>query len=58
VALADAILRTLESPPDTELLRERGAMFSVERAVDNYESLLLGRSAPDAAGARPSASGA
>lgn len=58
VALADAILRTLESPPDTELLRERGAMFSVERAVDNYESLLLGRSVPDAAGARPSALGA
>ncbi len=54
VALADAIIRTIKSPPKAEVLRERGAMFSVERCVDKYEGLLLGRSEPDAAAERPS----
>jgi len=54
VALADAIVRTLESPPDAKILRERGAMFSVERAVNKYEELLLGpaAAAPPAEGER------
>jgi glycosyltransferase involved in cell wall biosynthesis len=40
-ALAEAISRTLESPPDRDLLRKRGMMFSVDRAVERYEALFL-----------------
>jgi glycosyltransferase involved in cell wall biosynthesis len=41
-AMADAIVRTLQSPPDRDMLRRRGAMFSVDSAVDRYEAILLG----------------
>jgi glycosyltransferase involved in cell wall biosynthesis len=41
-ALAEAMHRTLLTPPDKELLRRRAADFSLERVVDLYESLLLG----------------
>jgi glycosyltransferase involved in cell wall biosynthesis len=41
-ALAEAILATLEAPPPTALLRERAGWFSVERAVAQYERLMLG----------------
>jgi glycosyltransferase involved in cell wall biosynthesis len=40
-AMAEAIVTTLEQPPDRELLRDRGALFSVERAIDAYLNLLL-----------------
>ena len=40
-ALAEAILSTLENPPDREELRARGATFSLDRAVDRYLEVLL-----------------
>jgi len=40
-ALADAIFRTLDNPPDGDYLRSRGNSFSVENAVDQYQKLLL-----------------
>ena len=42
-ALADAMDRTLIAPPDPGILRGRAAFFSVERAVNRYEALLLDR---------------
>jgi len=46
-AMAAAIEATLDDPPPRKVLRERGAMFSVERAVDAYLDLLWpGSSAP------------
>ena len=39
-ALAEAILQALKSPPDTEMLRERGASFSLERFVDQHEQIM------------------
>jgi glycosyltransferase involved in cell wall biosynthesis len=41
-AMANAILATLDSPPEAETLRGRAQMFSVERAVDRYEELMVG----------------
>ena len=41
-ALADAMMRTLEKPPEREALRQRASFFSVDRAVEQYEKLLLG----------------
>jgi len=41
-ALAKAMLSVLEMPPDPERLRERAALFSVERATDQYLRVLLG----------------
>ncbi len=41
-ALADAMARTLEKPPEREMLRQRASFFSVDRAVEQYEKLLLG----------------
>ena len=40
-ALADAMARTLEEPPEREALRQRASFFSVDRAVEQYEKLLL-----------------
>ena len=42
VALADAIIATLEAPTAPGLLRERAGCFTVERAVAEYERLMLG----------------
>ena len=42
-ALADAMERTLDAPPDAEVLRGRAGFFGVDPAVERYESLLLGR---------------
>ncbi|MGH6903124.1 MAG: glycosyltransferase [Geminicoccaceae bacterium] len=41
-ALADAIGRTLDDPPAPEMLRQRAGVFSVERAIDQYEQLAVG----------------
>ena len=41
-ALAKAMVRVLDEPPSRDLLRERASFFSVERAVERYERLLLG----------------
>ena len=41
-ALAAAMGRTLDEPPRRATLRERASFFSIERAVDQYEKLLLG----------------
>ena len=41
-ALAAAMARVLDEPPSRDPLRERASFFSVERAVDRYEQLLLG----------------
>ena len=41
-ALAEAMARALDRPPDRDALRERAAWFSVERALDRYEELLVG----------------
>ena len=51
VALAAAMARVLDEPPSRGPLRERASFFSVERAVDQYEQLLLGE-----AGAAPQGS--
>lgn len=40
-ALAKAMLSVLETPPDPERLRARAALFSVERATDQYLRVLL-----------------
>jgi glycosyltransferase involved in cell wall biosynthesis len=45
-AMAEAILTTLSNPPDRDVLRARGAVFSVARAVDAYLDLLLDRPGP------------
>ena len=39
-ALADAMERTLDAPPDRDLLRRRAACFSEDRVVDAWERLL------------------
>lgn len=38
-ALANAMLSTLDNPPDRDMLRRRGMFFSVDRAVDQYLNL-------------------
>ena len=43
-ALAKAILLVLETPPDPERLRAQAALFSVDRATDQYLQVLLGLS--------------
>lgn len=40
-AMASAILEILDVPPPAEKLRARAALFSVDRAVDQYLDLLL-----------------
>ena len=40
-ALAAAMARALDKPPQRDALRERASFFSTERAVDRYEELLL-----------------
>jgi glycosyltransferase involved in cell wall biosynthesis len=40
-ALAKAILSVLEAPPDSERLRAQAALFSVDRATDQYLQVLL-----------------
>jgi glycosyltransferase involved in cell wall biosynthesis len=52
-ALADAIVRTLDAPPDAGVLRVRAAEFSVERAVDRYLDLLFPTPPRPALAARP-----
>ena len=39
-ALADAMERTLDAPPDRDLLRRRAACFSEDRVVDAWERVL------------------
>lgn len=39
-AMADALRSTIEEPPSEALLRERAAAFSIEAAVDGYETVL------------------
>ncbi|HZO10469.1 MAG TPA: glycosyltransferase, partial [Myxococcota bacterium] len=41
-ALAEAILKLLDAPPNPVWLRARAAGFSVEPAVDRYLEVLLG----------------
>jgi len=43
VALAEAIVSVLQTPPDRDWLRERGAMFAVDQAADRYLQVLLGK---------------
>ncbi len=38
-ALADAIVETMESPPDRDMLRRRAGDFSLEKSVDAYLAL-------------------
>lgn len=40
-ALADAMARTLDNPPDKRKLIARAGFFSVERSVQMYENLIL-----------------
>lgn len=40
-ALAAAMVRVLDAPPSRNVLRGRAALFSIDRAVDRYEALLL-----------------
>jgi glycosyltransferase involved in cell wall biosynthesis len=44
-ALAAAMLATLDAPPSAMSLRRRAGFFSVERAVAQYERVMLGGSA-------------
>jgi glycosyltransferase involved in cell wall biosynthesis len=41
VALADAILSVLNAPPDRDWLKDRAAMFSVDRAANRYLEVLF-----------------
>ena len=41
-ALAQAILATLDTPPHRDRLLDRARQFSVDRAVEQYLSVLLG----------------
>ena len=41
-ALAAAMARALDEPPQRSALRKRASFFSAERAVNQYEKLLLG----------------
>ena len=43
VALAEAMIRTMDAPPKRETLRNRASFFSLGRAVGRYEKLLFGR---------------
>jgi glycosyltransferase involved in cell wall biosynthesis len=43
VALAEAILSVLNTPPDRDRLQARGALFAVDRAADRYLEVLLGK---------------
>lgn len=45
-ALADAIVRLLDAPPDPQTLRARAEYFNVTRAVDSYEQILAGDRQP------------
>lgn len=40
-ALGEAIAATLDDPPAPEWLRQRASVFSVERAIDQYEQLAV-----------------
>jgi len=42
-AMAEAIKMVLNAPPHPGILRQRAELFSVDRAVDQYEALLFGR---------------
>jgi glycosyltransferase involved in cell wall biosynthesis len=42
MALADAILSVLNTPPDRDQLRARSAMFTVDYAAEQYLEVLLG----------------
>lgn len=39
-ALAQAIIETLQSPPDSGMLRARSAAFSLERCAERYEDIM------------------
>jgi glycosyltransferase involved in cell wall biosynthesis len=41
IALAEAIVLTMESPPDRGMLQERAAAFSVDRAAEQYLKILF-----------------
>jgi glycosyltransferase involved in cell wall biosynthesis len=43
-AMAQAIISTLDAPPDRGLLQKRASLFSVDRAVEQYLSVLFARS--------------
>lgn len=40
-ALAEAMLYTLDNPPDKQKLLDRAAFFSTENSVDRYEALIM-----------------
>ena len=48
-ALADAMARTLDEPPQRTELRERASFFNDQRAVRQYENLLLGEAVSEMA---------
>jgi hypothetical protein len=43
MALTDAILSVLNTLPDRDWLRARGAMFAVNHVADRYLEVLLGK---------------
>ena len=52
VALANAILETIDTPPNRDALRARSEAFSIDRAVDCYEALLTGATFPTSSALR------
>jgi glycosyltransferase involved in cell wall biosynthesis len=38
--IAEAIISTLEAPPDADILRQKAAEFSLEKAVTEYLQVL------------------
>ncbi len=44
-AMAEAMARMLDAPPDRDFLRRRGSTFTVERAADAYLDALFGNAA-------------
>ena len=45
--LAEAMLETLDSPPDPAYLRSRAGVFGYDAAIDAYERILLGDPEPE-----------
>ena len=45
--LAEAICQTLDKPHNKDVLRARGRVFSVERAVESYRQVFFGPLSPD-----------
>jgi glycosyltransferase involved in cell wall biosynthesis len=56
-ALADAMARTLDNPPESERLKARAAAFDYDVAIARYEGVLLGAASAGQIASHPGAGG-